>query len=198
MLISENLEKLIQSLSRFPGIGKKTAGRLAWHIVSSDKSFAQELSQNISTAAASFAPCSLCNMLSESDPCPICASKERESDNLCIVEHSADVQIIENMNEYRGQYFVLGHLLSPIDGFGPDEINTPLMLKRIAELNPAEIILAIKPSAEGEATMHYIWEILKDKGIKITRLSTGLPFGGDLEYSSSSTLKSAWQRRYGI
>jgi len=198
MLISENLEKLIQSLSRFPGIGKKTAGRLAWHIVSSDKSFAQELSQNISTAAASFAPCSLCNMLAESDPCPICASKERESDSLCIVEHSADVQIIENMNEYRGQFFVLAHLLSPIDGFGPDEINTPLMLKRIAELNPAEIILAIKPSAEGEATMHYIWEILKDKGIKITRLSTGLPFGGDLEYSSSSTLKSAWQRRYGI
>ncbi|HQQ67194.1 MAG TPA: recombination mediator RecR [Candidatus Cloacimonadota bacterium] len=198
MQISEHLEKLIDSLSRFPGIGKKTAGRLAWHIVSSDKSFARQLAENISTAADAFRPCSLCNMLSEIDPCPICASRDRERDSICVVENSADVQIIENINEYRGVYFVLGHLLSPIDGIGPDEINTPLLLKRIDEIGPGEIILALIPSAEGEATMHYIWEILKDRQLKITRLSTGLPFGGDLEYSSSSTLRSAWQRRYGI
>lgn len=198
MQISEHLEKLIDSLSRFPGIGKKTAGRLAWHIVSSDKNFARQLAENISTAVEAFRPCSLCNMLSESDPCPICASRDREHDSICVVENSADVQIIENINEYRGLYFVLGHLLSPIDGIGPDEINTPLLLKRIEEIGPSEIILALIPSAEGEATMHYIWEILKDRKLKITRLSTGLPFGGDLEYSSSSTLRSAWQRRYGI
>jgi len=198
MQISEHLEKLIDSLSRFPGIGKKTAGRLAWHIVSSDKSFALQLAENINKAAEAFRPCARCNMLSESDPCPICASHERDTESLCIVEHSADIQIIENMNEYRGLYFVLGHLLSPIDGYGPDEINTPLLISRIDELQPKELILALKPSAEGEATMHYIWEILKDRGITITRLSTGLPFGGDLEYSSSSTLRSAWQRRYGV
>lgn len=198
MQISEELEKLIQSLSRFPGIGKKTAGRLAWHIVSGDKSTALQLAANISAAVEAFRPCSLCNLLSERDPCPICSSRDRDTDSLCIVEHSADIQIIENMNEYRGLYFVLGHLLSPIDGFGPDEINAGLLQKRIATLQPQEIILALKPSAEGEATMHYIWEILGSSGITITRLSTGLPFGGDLEYSSSSTLKSAWQRRYGF
>lgn len=198
MQISEHLEKLIDSLSRFPGIGKKTAGRLAWYIVSSDKIFAQQLAENITAASEAFRPCSLCNMLSECDPCPICASNEREQDSICIVQQSADVQIIENMNDYRGLYFVLGHLLSPIDGIGPEEINTPLLISKIDAIQPREVILAIKPSAEGEATMHYLWETLKDRGLQITRLSTGLPFGGDLEYSSSSTLRSAWQRRYGI
>ena len=198
MQISDHLEKLIDSLSRFPGIGKRTAARLAWHLVSTDKSFAQQLVQSITAASDAIRPCSLCNMLSESDPCPICSAAEREQDSICIVQNSADVQIIENMNEYRGQYFVLGHLLSPIDGIGPEEIKSEMMIRRIGQLSPREVILAIKPSAEGEATMHYIWEILKDRNIIITRLSTGLPFGGDLEYSSSSTIKSAWQRRYGV
>ena len=198
MLLSENLEKLIQGLARFPGIGKKTAGRLAWFLVSQDKSFALQLADSIVQAAENIRPCSHCNMLAESDPCPICSSSQRTQDSLCIVESSADIQIIENMNEFAGVYFVLGHLLSPIDGYGPEEINAPALQKRMDELQPSEVILALKPSAEGEATIHFLWEILKDRGVKITRLSTGLPFGGDLEYSSSSTLKSAWHRRYGV
>jgi recombination protein RecR len=163
-----------------------------------DKSFALELVEIIKTTVESFQPCSLCLMLSESDPCPICSSNDRNREQLCIVEHSADIQIIENMNEYHGLYFVLGHLLSPIDGFGPREINAESLKQRILELSPKEIILALKPSSEGEATIHFIWEIFKDSGIRITRLSTGLPFGGDLEYSSSNTLRSAWTRRFNV
>jgi len=198
MLISTKLDKLVESLSRFPGIGKKTAQRLAWYLLSEDKSFAMDLAETIQRTVESFRPCSKCLMLSESDPCLICSSPQRSLETLCLVESSADIQIIENMDEYKGLYFVLGHLLSPIDGYGPDEINTRLLRKRVAELQPKELILALKPSAEGEATIHFIWELFKDTGISITRLSTGLPFGGDLEYSSSNTLKSAWIRRYGV
>ncbi|HCM16496.1 MAG: recombination mediator RecR [Candidatus Cloacimonadales bacterium] len=198
MYISENLQKLVDSLARFPGIGKKTAQRLAWHLLSEDKSFALELSEIIKTSVEAFKPCTKCLMLSESDPCPICCATNRSPESLCIVETSADIQIIENMNEYQGLYFVLGHLLSPIDGYGPREINAERLTQRVAELNPKEIILALKPSAEGEATIHYVWELFKDHDISITRLSTGLPFGGDLEYSSSNTLRSAWDRRFRV
>jgi len=198
MILSANLEKLIESLSRFPGIGRKTAQRLAWFLVTQDKSFALQLSETIKTTVESITTCSQCNMLSESNPCPICWSCDRNDNLLCVVENNADIQILEGMNEFRGRYFVLGHLLSPIDGYGPEQIHTDLLHKRIAELSPDEIILALKPSAEGEATIHYLWEMLKDKGISITRLSTGIPFGGDLEYSSINTLANAWKRRYGV
>ncbi|MCD8480782.1 MAG: toprim domain-containing protein [Candidatus Cloacimonetes bacterium] len=154
---------------------KKTAGRLAWHIVSSDKSFALQLAENINKAAEAFRPCARCNMLSESDPCPFARLTSETRIAFASWSTARISRSSKNMNEYRGLYFVLGHLLSPIDGYGPDEINTPLLISRIDELQPKELILALKPSAEGEATMHYIWEILKDRGITITRLSTGLP-----------------------
>ncbi len=198
MLFSDNLEKLIEGFSRFPGIGRKTAQRLAWHLIAEDKSFASSLAESITMVAESFRPCSRCLMLSESDPCPICASQTRDESQICIVEHSADVLIIERMNDYNGLYFVLGHLLSPIDGFGPKEIHAELLIKMVEKLSPQEIILALKPSSEGEATMHYISEILQNKPCKITRLSIGLPFGGDLEYSSNNTLRNAWARRHSV
>ncbi len=198
MILSVNLEKLIETLSRFPGIGRKTAQRLAWFLVANDKCFALQLAETIKTTVESFTTCSQCNMLSESDPCPICMSSERLDSHLCVVENNADIQILESMNEFRGRYFVLGHLLSPIDGYGPEQINSDLLLKRIATLKPTEVILALKPSVEGEATIHYLWELLKDREINITRLSTGIPFGGDLEYSSMNTLANAWKRRYTV
>lgn len=198
MILSENLEKLIQSLNRFPGIGRKTAQRLAWFLVAQDKSFALQLAETITTTVESFTTCSLCNMLSESDPCPICQSDDRTDITLCVVESNSDIQIIESMNEFRGRYFVLGHLLSPIDGFGPEQINAAKLIERINSLKPSEVILALKPSAEGEATIHFLWDLMKDKGIDLTRLSTGIPFGGDLEYSSINTLANAWKRRYTV
>ena len=196
MLFSENFEKLIQTLNRFPGIGRKTAQRLARVMVSQDKNFALNLAETIITTVESFKTCSKCNMLSESDPCPYCTSVERLDSHLCVVENSSDIQILEGMNEYKGRYFVLGHLLSPLDGYGPEQINSQQLMERILTLHPTEIILALKPSAEGEATIHYLWELLKDKEINITRLSTGIPFGGDLEYSNLNTLSNAWKRRY--
>ena len=198
MLLSENLEKLVQALNRFPGIGRKTAQRLAWFLVTQDKAFALQLAETITATVESFVTCGLCNMLSESDPCPICQAQERLDTHLCVVESNADIQIIENMNEFKGRYFVLGHLLSPIDGYGPEQINSDKLLQRINTLQPSEIVLALKPSAEGEATIHFLWDLLKNLGISITRLSTGIPFGGDLEFSSTNTLANAWKRRYTV
>ena len=198
MILSENLEKLIQALNRFPGIGRKTAQRLAWFLVAQDKGFAIQLSDTIKNTVESFKTCSLCNMLSEGDPCPICLAPDRLDAVLCVVESNSDIQIIENMNEFRGRYFVLNHLLSPIDGYGPEQIHTTKLLERIEQLKPEEVVLALKPSAEGEATIHYLWELLKGRNLSITRLSTGIPFGGDLEYSSSNTLSNAWKRRYTV
>ncbi len=198
MILSENLEKLTQVLNRFPGIGRKTAQRLAWYLVAQDKSFALQLSDTIKTTVESFKTCSKCNMLSESDPCPICNASDRLDAVLCVVESNSDIQIIENMNEFRGRYFVLNHLLSPIDGYGPEQIHAAMLLDRINTIHPTEVVLALKPSAEGEATIHFLWELLKDKQLTITRLSTGIPFGGDLEYSSSNTLANAWKRRYTV
>lgn len=198
MLISPTLEKLIQVFNRLPGIGRKTAQRLAWHIVGSDISVGNDLSAAIQEAVRSFKTCSVCNMLAEEDPCPICSSENRDDNQLCIVENNADVHILENMNEFRGRYFVLGHLLSPLDGYGPEQLHLPLLEKMIAQRSPRELILALKPSAEGEATIHYLSEVFKNSGLSITRLSTGLPFGGDLEYSSNLTLSNAWKRRYPV
>ncbi len=198
MLISPALDRLIQSLNRFPGIGRKTAQRLAWYLVSQDKNFALDLAETIKTTVESFTSCRHCQMLSESDPCPFCSSAERSDALLCVGENTADIQIIENMNDYKGRYFVLSHLLSPIDGYGPEQINSGRLLQRIATLRPQEVVLALKPSPEGEATIHYLSELLQDKGVQVTRLSTGIPFGGDLEYSSMLTLSNAWKRRYPV
>lgn len=198
MIFSDKFEKLIQALNRFPGIGRKTAQRLAWYLVTQDKHQALQLAEIIQSTVESFTTCSLCNMMSESDPCPICSAPERSDEVLCVVETNADMLIIEGMNEFKGRYFVLGHLLSPIDGYGPEQIHGGELLARIEALNPHEVILAMKPSPEGEATIHYLWELLKDKNLSITRLSTGIPFGGDLEYSSINTLANAWKRRYSV
>lgn len=198
MIVSLALERLIQAFNRFPGIGRKTASRLAWFLISTDKKFALELAQTIVDTVEGFTICKSCRMLSESDPCQICATPDRVDSMLCVVESSPDIQIIENMNEFRGRYFVLGHLLSPLDGFGPDQIHCSELLSRIDELKPQEVVMALKPSAEGEATIHYLSELLSETEIKLTRLSTGLPFGGDLEYSSAVTLTNAWKRRYSV
>ncbi len=198
MILSPSFERLVTAFNRFPGIGKKSAQRLAWHLISEDKSFARELANIITETTELFCMCDWCNMLSETNPCPICSSSDRNDDQLCVVESSADVIIIENMNEYNGKYFVLGHLLSPIDGFGPEQIHIAKLLANIATSRPKELILALKPSAEGEATIHYLSEVMADKALSITRLSTGIPFGGDLEYSSLHTLSNAWKRRYTV
>lgn len=198
MYQSPRLDELISALNKLPGIGRKTAQRLAWHLLGTEKSKAVELANAIIAAVESYSPCGVCNLLAETDPCPLCISVDRDDTQLCVVENNSDVAIIENMHEYRGRYYILGRLLSPLDGFGPEQLGIPKMMKLIDDRAPEELILALKPSAEGEATIHYLTETLKDKQIRITRLSTGLPFGGDLEYSSILTLSNAWKRRYPV
>ena len=137
-------------------------------------------------------------MLSETDPCPICSDENRDQNTLCIVETTQDALLIQNTHEYKGRFFVLSKLLSPLQGIGPKEISFPKLLNMIETNHFKEIILALNPSAEGETTINFIFENLKNPSYKITRLSTGLPFGGDIEYINSLTLIDALKRRYKI
>lgn len=192
------LEKLILHFNRFPGIGRKTAQRLAWHVVSGQKQLALDFAECIKETVENFTYCAQCLMLSESDPCPVCKDTNRDDSLLCIVETTSEIYLLENMNEYRGKYFVLGHLLSPLEGFGVNDLHLNELQSLIEQRQPTEVILALKPSAEGEATIHYISEFLQDKNVSLTRLSTGIPFGGELEYTSTLTLANAWKRRYRV
>ncbi len=198
MTNSPLLEKLIQQFNRFPGIGRKTAQRLAWHLISGQKQDAHVFADVIREAVDNFKACHLCLMLSESDPCPICSGADRDDSQLCIVESTSEIYLLENMQEYRGKYFVLGHLLSPLEGFGTEDLHLDELVSLIEARRPTEIILALKPSAEGEATIHYISELMRSRELALTRLSTGIPFGGELEYTSTLTLANAWKRRYRV
>jgi len=192
------LERLIQHFNRLPGIGRKTAQRLAWHLVSTEKTQALEFADCLRKTVNRFTTCPHCLMLTELSPCPICADPVRDASTLCVVETTSEVFLIENMHEYTGKYFVLGHLLSPLEGFGTGDIHADELLALVDETRPQEVILALKPSAEGEATIHFLSELLAGKQVSVTRLSTGIPFGGDLEYTSSLTLANAWKRRYRV
>jgi len=198
MIDSPLLEKLIQHFNRFPGIGRKTAQRLVWHLISSDKVMAHDFAESIKETVDIFTTCPGCLMLSETAPCSICADTDRDDNLLCIVETTSDVYLMENMHEFHGKYFVLGHLLSPLEGYGLNDLHINELENLIKSRKPQEVILALKPSAEGEATIHYISELLHKTDITITRLSTGIPFGSDLEYTSTLTLANAWKRRYKV
>ncbi len=195
-MLESILKSLVDNLKKLPGIGSRTAQRMALQLVSGSRENALELAGSIREAVESITTCSRCNMLTQSDPCAYCTDPSREDARLCIVETAADVLAIERLHEFRGRYFVLGKLLSPIEGIGPDEIHIPGLMRYLEQMQPDEVILALNPSTEGEATMEYIATILKSRDIGITRLSTGIPFGGDLEYTSPVTLSNAFKRRF--
>ncbi|HOD53107.1 MAG TPA: recombination mediator RecR [Candidatus Cloacimonadota bacterium] len=197
-MFTGKLLQLQQSLKSLPGIGEKTAQRLALFIVSQDKEKAFKLSDAVREAVESYQNCSFCNMLSESDPCPLCSDPDRDSELLCIVEHTRDVFHIESTREYKGHYFVLGHLLSPVDGIGPKQIQLDKLKNLIRQKAFKEIIFAISPSTEGESTIHFIAEYLKNCEISMTRLSTGIPYGSDMEYTGTVTLMNALKRRFPV
>jgi len=192
------LEELVNSFRKLPGIGTKTAQRLALHLISKEKKVALNLADSITNAVQSYKNCSICNMLSETDPCTFCSDETRDKKIICVVENTQDAYLIENLHEFKGSYFVLNDLLSPLDGIGPVEINFPKLEGIVKSDDIEEIILALNPSAEGESTINFLASQFEDKGIKITRLSTGLPFGGDIEYTSSLTLSNAFKRRYSV
>jgi len=183
-------------LKKLPGIGTKSAERLAMFIVNMEKEKAHELADSIKETVDSYTNCIVCNVLSENEICEFCGALNRDEHLLCVVENTQDVYLIEKMHEFNGKYFVLGNLLSPIDGIGPQQIYFSKLKELVKSAKIKEIILALNPSAEGESTINFIASQLEN--VEITRLSVGLPFGGDIEYTSSMTLSSAFKRRFSV
>ncbi|HEX37977.1 MAG TPA: recombination protein RecR [Candidatus Cloacimonetes bacterium] len=185
------LEELKNGFKRLPGIGEKTAERLAFYLISQEKEVGLQLSELIRESITSIQKCESCNMLSEKSPCHFCADDQRDEKTICVVEKSQDVYLIEDTGVYKGRYFVLGNLISPLDGIGPNHINFPKLQQLVEKEDIHEIILAVNPSSAGETTISFLTASLQKDGRKITRLATGLPIGGDIEYTSKKTLASA-------
>ncbi len=190
MKTPSSLEDLIKALRCLPGVGPKSAQRMAYHLLQRDKPGALHLAQSIGQAVASVKHCSKCNNFSEEDICDLCRSSRRETDLLCVVEMPADLLMMEQAQCFHGMYFVLMGRLSPLDGLGAGELPLQRLLKRALELS-CEVILATNFTVEGEATAHYIATLLQSRGIKVSRIARGLPVGGELEHVDSGTLAQA-------
>ncbi len=190
------LDTLIKSLTRLPGIGPKSASRMAYHLIKTDKSYNLALAEAIATIGEKIFPCSICGSFTETDPCPICSDTGRDRSLICVVEEPQDVLTIQSSGAYTGLYHVLGGAISPLDGVGPEHLSFAKLLKRIDEGSFGELIIATNPTEEGDTTALYIRHLLKDHSeISITRLASGLPIGGDLEYADRITLARSLRGR---
>ncbi|MCQ2561931.1 MAG: recombination mediator RecR [Clostridia bacterium] len=189
------LTKLISELGKLPGIGGKSAQRLAFHIMSLSEEEARQLADSIIEAKTKMKYCSVCGNLTDVDPCPICSDSSRDGHVVCVVESPRDVSAMERVREYNGLYHVLHGAISPMDGIGPEDINLKSLIVRLQENDINEVILATNPNIEGEATAMYIAKLIKPAGIKATRIAHGLPVGGDLEYADEVTLSKAMEGR---
>ncbi|MBC8441825.1 MAG: recombination protein RecR [Deltaproteobacteria bacterium] len=194
----EPILKLINSLSKLPGIGKNTAERLALHILHAPNHEAVTLASDIIELKNSIQICTVCFALSDKDKCRICSDPQRDQTSICVVENPTDMSAIEKSNAFLGTYHILGGALSPIDGIGPDDIRIKELFKRAASKTIKEIILATKTNVEGEATASYILEKLKKTKIKLTRIASGIPMGGDLQYIDQLTMQKAMEKRYDV
>lgn len=190
------LAKLIEHFRALPGIGNKTAVRLAYHVLDMDPSKAKALAQAIVEAKEKIGYCNTCFNLSDSNPCQICSSENRDRKVICVVEQPQDVAAMERMRDYKGLYHVLHGALSPLEGVGPEDIRAKELLARLEkDSGVEEIIMATNPNVEGEATAMYLARLLKPLGIRVTRIAHGLPMGGDLEYADEVTLSKAMENR---
>ena len=189
------LAKLIGELAKLPGIGYKTAQRLAFHILSLEDNEAGELALAITDAKREMKYCSVCGNLTDQDPCVICSDPSRNTDVICVVESPKDVAAMERIREFDGLYHVLHGVISPMDGIGPDDINLKSLITRLQQNDVKELIIATNPNIEGEATARYRARLIKPAGIKVTRIAHGLPVGGDLEYADEVTLLKAMEGR---
>lgn len=187
--------KLIEEFAKLPGVGKKTAQRLAFFVLNMSNSDAYELANAIVNAKKNTRYCSVCGNLTDTDPCYICNSKKRDESVICVVEDPRDIIAMEKTKEYNGLYHVLHGSISPMEGIGPEDIRIKELLRRIQEKPVEEIILATNPTIEGEATAMYISKLLKPMGVKTTRIAHGIPVGGDLEYADEVTLTKALEGR---
>ena len=192
------LEQLIDSLRCLPGVGPKSALRMAYHLLQRDRNGANSLALSLENALQALGHCTLCNNFSEISICPLCTSEKREPSQLCVVEMPTDLMMMEQTHSYNGMYFVLMGRLSPLDGIGPKEINLDKLIKRAQDDIVTEVILATNYTVEGEATAHYISELLKTRGIAVSRIARGLPMGGEIEYVDSGTLSQALLERRSV
>ncbi|HUU50016.1 MAG TPA: recombination mediator RecR [Nitrospinota bacterium] len=195
MYCPKSLSELIKELTRLPGIGEKTAQRLAFHILKTSKDRAKKLAQSIVDVKERITYCSVCCNIAEEDPCGICTDPRREKDIICVVEEPKDVFSIEKTNGFRGNYHVLLGALSPLDGIGPDDLRIKELLERLKSNKTKEVIIATNLSMEGEATATYLARLVKKLGIRVTRIAYGLPVGGDLEYADEVTLSKSIEGR---
>lgn len=191
----EPLAKLIEHFRSLPGIGNKTAVRLAYHVLDMDAAKARELAAAIVNAKEKIGYCHICFNLSDIDPCAICQAEARDHSLICVVEQPQDVDAVERMRDFRGVYHVLHGALSPLEGVGPDHLRIKELLARLQDGQVREVIMATNPNVEGEATAMYIAKLIKPLGIKVTRIAHGLPVGGDLEYADEVTLSRAMENR---
>lgn len=189
------LEELIEALRCLPGVGPKSAQRIAYHLLQYDKAGAARLAESLAGALRSIRRCAKCNSFTEQELCSLCASSKRDASQLCVVETPGDLLMMEQTLAYRGLYFVLMGRLSPLDGIGPREIGLDVMQRRLAEGEIREVIVATNFTNEGEATAHYINEMLKGRDLRVTRIARGVPVGGELEYVDTGTLAQAFAER---
>lgn len=189
------LTKLVEQFASLPGIGRKTAQRLAFYILTLSKEQAKEFSDAIVEAHEKIKHCAICKNYTDKEVCDICSDEQRDKSIICVVEDAKDVAAFERTREYQGQYHILGGLISPMDGIGPDQIYIKELLARVTAETVSEVIMATNPTVEGEATAMYISRLLKPFGIKTSRLAYGIPVGSDLEYADEVTLFKALENR---
>ncbi|MGL4520943.1 MAG: recombination mediator RecR [Bacilli bacterium] len=193
----EPILKLIESYSRLPGIGQKTAARLAFFILKMEKEDVVQFAQALIEAKEKLKPCTICGYITDEEICYVCKDKGRDTSIVCVVQETKDVIAMEKMREYGGLYHVLNGVISPIEGIGPEDINLPSLIKRLYNPDIKELIVATNPTVEGEATAMYLSRLLRTSGVdmKVTRIAHGLPVGGDLEYADEVTLMKAIEGR---
>jgi recombination protein RecR len=190
-----SMSRLIEHLTRLPGIGEKTATRMAFHILRADREYAQLLAEAVLAVKNDTKLCSECFALTEVDPCRLCTDGERAADVVCVVEEPADLLAVERSGTFRGRYHVLHGTLAPLDGIGPDDLKIQPLLVRIQRRDVREVIVATNPTVEGEATAIYLAKLLKPLGVRVTRIANGIPVGGDLEYTDVMTVGRALDGR---
>lgn len=189
------IANLIEQLSKLPGIGRKTAGRLAFYILEMEGIEAEKLSNSILNAKSKIKFCTICQNLTDEDPCHICKNQKRDNSIICVLESAKDIVAMERSREYKGKYHILHGLISPMDNVGPDDIKIKELLNRLSSGEVEEIIIATNPTVEGEATALYLSRLIKPLDIKVTRIAHGIPVGGDLEYFDEITISKAMENR---
>jgi recombination protein RecR len=190
-----SLGNLIDQFSKLPGIGRKSAERLALHVLRSPKEHAEMLAQSLVEVKEKIRFCSTCFNITDTDPCPICSDQRRANGTLCVVEGPGDQLAIEKSGSFNGRYHILQGVLSPLDGIGPEDLRIAELMSRIRKEHMKEVILALNPTVEGEATTSYLMDLLKDKDLIVTQIALGIPVGGDLKYIDSMTIKRSMDNR---